>query len=174
MKYFARRALRASLPSIGALALGSLSACGGPTAPEGATLRFQLRNVRTSAIDSLEIVLTPRGGETFTMVPTATYDGITVDVAEDGALEIVVPGDYVRTHAMSSGATDVNPVFELEVWSDDSTTNMAPQLRGNVLQAGTAIATGAGYVATWPLALGETQTIQVECIAGSAAACARE
>jgi hypothetical protein len=153
--------------------LAFVPACAGQSAPEGATLRFQFVDVRTSAIDSMRVSMTPQMAQRFMMRPTQSYDGITVEVAMDGALVMTIPGDYIRANAVQTGGTDLSPQLDIEVWSDDPTMNLAPLVRATVLQGTESIAQGAVYLPAWPLALGSLSTLNVMCNAATRTECQR-
>lgn len=150
-----------------------LSACAGQSAPAGATLRFQFVDIRVSAIDSMRISMTPQMAQRFMMRPSESYEGLTVEVAMDGALVLMVPGDYIRANAVQTGGTDLNPQLDIEVWSDDETMNLAPLVRATVVQGTESIAQGAGYLSAWPLELGSLNTFNVTCNAATRTECQR-
>lgn len=156
------------------LALTTLlaSSCG-QSAPEGATLRLQFLGVRASAIDSMTVTFTARPGQRFQMRPTEVVDGVTVEVATDGALVLSLPGDYIRSRIVETDPAGLNPQLDLEVWSDDTTTNLTPLVRATVVQSSELVAQGAAYVMDWPLVLGSISTINVMCNAGSMPQCQR-
>ena len=93
------------------------------------------------------------------MRPTATYDGVTVNVESDGVLSMIIPGDVFRRDAVLSGGSETTPAFDLEVWSDDPTMDVAPQLRATVTQGTEVIGNGAVFLREWPLVLGATTSV---------------
>lgn len=170
----ARLRLRHALTGAAALGLLALLPSCGQSAPEGATLRLQFTGVRTSAIDSIRISFTPQLAQRFTMRPTSTVDGITVEVdPSDGALLLTVPGDYVRTNAVETESAGLSPQLDLEMWSDDTTSNPAPLVRVTVTQGADLIAQGSAYTMAWPLELGTISPINVMCNSGALMQCQR-
>jgi len=158
---------------LAASALALTPSCAGQAAPEGATLRIQFLDVRASAVDELRIRFTPQMAQAFMMRPTQSYEGLAVSVEADGTLVMTVPGDYLRARAVQTGTSDLSPQLDIEVWSDDMTTNPAPLVRVTALQGTETIAQGAGYVMAWPLALGSLSTISVMCNMGGLMQCQR-
>jgi hypothetical protein len=159
-----------ALATLGLIAL--LPSCG-RSAPAGATLRLQFNGVRTAAIDSLRITFSPQLGQRFSMRPTQVIDGITLEVAMDGALVMTVPGDYVRGNAVQTDDAGLNPQLDIEVWSDDTTMNEEPLVRVTVDQGGSVIGQGSAYTMGWPLELGAISQINVMCNMGSLMQCQR-
>ena len=166
-----------TLPSALALAMGfgiSLTAaCPAPSAPEGAILRLQFVDIRATAVDQVRISLSPQMGQRFMMRPTSMVDGVTVNVESDGVLSLVIPGEVFRRDAVSSGASDLSPAYDLEVWSDDTTMNAAPQLRATVTQGTEIIGSGAVFLREWPLTLGTATSVSVMCNATTTTQCGR-
>lgn len=158
---------------VGASALALTPSCAGQVAPEGATLRIQFVDVRVSAVDEVRIRFSPQMAQQFMMRPTASYEGVAVSVDPDGTLVMTVPGDYLRAHAVQTGTSDLSPQLDIEVWSDDETTNPAPLVRVTAIQGTETIAQGAGYVMAWPLALGSLSTVSVMCNMGGLMQCQR-
>lgn len=169
----ARWSLRASLSALGAAAwCASFAACGGGEGPEGAILRIQFRDVRATAVDELRVRLTPQAGQRFAMTPPMSHGEVTVSVdGSDGSLLLVVPGSYVRANSVMTGTSELTPQLDIEVWSDDATSNLPPLVRATAFRGGESIAQGAAYVPAWPLALGSVTTIQVMCLPASMALC---
>ena len=157
--------------ALAALGLLTLVPSCGQSAPEGATLRLQFSGVRTAAIDSLRITFTPQLAQRFSMRATQMVDGITIEVATDGALVMSVPGDYVRGHAVQTDAAGLNPQLDIEMWSDDMTMNEEPLVRVTVDQGGSVIGQGSAYTMGWPLELGAISQINVMCNIGSLMQC---
>ena len=163
--------LRSSL-----LALLAVSGCSGPPAPDGFELAIQLMSVQAVAVDSLRITFIPRmdagGPRRFADMEPITYEGgaVTVDVDEaDGALVMTITGDYVRSHIVNDDP--INPRFVIEIWSDDEAMRQGPQVNATVVRMSEQIATGSGYLPTWPLMLGETSQINVPCLGTQTALC---
>jgi len=155
------------------LGITLLSACPAPAAPEGAILRIQFIDIRASAVDQVRVSLTPRTGERFMMRPTQMADGITVEVESDGVLSLIIPGEVFRRDAVLSGADPRSPTFDIEVWSDDPTMNMAPQLRATVTQGTEVIGNGAVFLRDWPLVLGSMTSVSVMCNSTTTTQCDR-
>lgn len=155
------------------LGIASLSACPAPAAPEGAILRIQFIDIRATAVDELRVSLTPQTGQRFMMRPTAMYEGVTVNVESDGVLSLIIPGEVFRRDAVQSGAGEMSPAFDLEVWSDDPTMNVAPQLRATVTQGSEVIGNGAVFLREWPLVLGSTTSVSVMCNSTTTTQCGR-
>jgi hypothetical protein len=149
-----------------------LGSCG-QSPPEGATLRLQFMGIRTNAIDSLRITFTPQVTQRFSMRPTQTVDGITLEVAADGVLVMTVPGDHVRGRALETEAAGLSPQLDIEMWSDDRTMNQEPLVRVTVDQGGSIIGQGSAYAMGWPLELGAISQINVMCNMGSLMQCQR-
>lgn len=164
---------RPLLVALSLLAALGLSSCGGGGV-DGAILRFQFLDVRASAIDSVRVTITAQPGQSFAAQPTETIDGVTVEVASDGALVLTLTRDAALARITQTDDAGLRPRLDLEVWSDDESTDPAPLVRVMVSQGSELIAQGSGYVAAWPLALGSISTIQVQCNRGSAAQCVRD
>ncbi len=165
---------RTPLLVLAALSLLALLPSCGQSAPEGAILRLQFRDVRIAAIDSLRVSFTPQAGQRFMMRPVANVEGITIEVDPgDGALILNVPSAYIRTHAIETDASGLMPQLDIEVWSDDSTTNAEPQVRVTAVQGTDLIAQGAAYTMGWPLELGAISSVNVMCNAGALMQCQR-
>ena len=155
------------------LGITLLSACPAPVAPEGAILRIQFIDIRATAVDNVRVSLSPQMGQRFMMRPTAMYEGVTVTVESDGALSLSIPGDVFVRDAVQSGAGEMSPAFDLEVWSDDTTMNVAPQLRATVTQGSEVIGNGAVFLREWPLVLGSTTSVSVMCNTTTTTQCGR-
>lgn len=156
------RTLLALLPIL------AISGCSAPAAPAGFTLAIQFSSVNAAAIDTLRITFQPRmdatGAHAFMDIdPTPYFEGgVTVDVESDGVLVMTITGDYVRSHLTVEDAFD--PRFEIEIWSDDEgVMRQGPQVRATVVRASEQIATGAGFLPSWPVELGATSQINVPC-----------
>lgn len=148
--------------------------CGGPsTPPEGFRLAIQMQDVSVAIIDELRVTITPRAEATmprFQDIEPTTYEGgIVVDVDDMGVLSILVPGDVVR--ANTTGTDEFMPRFVLKMWSDDAVMRMGPQVRATVVRDGEQVATGAGFLPQWPLALGSETQINVPCRMGYETRC---
>jgi hypothetical protein len=167
------RTLTSALALTSLLGISLLSACPAPSAPEGAILRIQFLDIRATAVDEVRLSMTPQMGQRFMMQPASTVDGVTVAVDSTGILTLTIPGDVFRRDAVQSGASDLSPSFDLEVWSDDTTMNTAPQLRATVTQGMEVIGNGAVFVREWPLVLGSTTSVSVMCNATTTTQCGR-
>lgn len=153
--------------------MSMVTACPAPAAPEGAILRIQFLDIRATAVDQLRVSLSPQAGQRFMMRPASTVNGVTVNVESDGVLSLVIPGDVFRRDAVQSGASDLSPSYDLEVWSDDPTMNAPPQLRATVTQGTELIGNGAVILREWPLTLGATTSVSVMCNATTMTQCGR-
>lgn len=151
-----------------AVSFGCAGCAADPIAPEGFRLVVRLEGVATSAIDSLRITFLPRmdtgGMPRFAEIAPQIYEGggITLSVdPSDGALVMVLSGEYVRAHAVDEDM--FNRRVTVEIWSDDPEMRMGPQVRATVLRASEQIATGAGFLPSWPPALNNEVVIRVPC-----------
>ncbi len=165
-----------------ALALVLLaSSCNGPqVAPHGFTLVVQTMGVNVAAVDGMRIVFTPVMEGTMSahfVQPTrgTTFDdgGIMISVdSVTGLLTMTITGDYFRTNALV-GTDGADPRLEIEIWTDDTTTHaMPPQMRATIVRGSSQIATGVGYLPSWPPVLGDSVTITVPCVMGFETQCA--
>jgi len=173
--------MRTSLPRVGlALALLALvPSCAAPVAPEGFTLGIQLTHVNVRAVDSLRITVAPvmegaRRGHFLQPTQTSFENGgivVSVD-SVSGLLTINVSGAHFAEHA-TSDALGNDPFLPLELWTDDGDSHGMPQVRATVMSPrGDQIATGVGYLPSWPLVLGDSVIIAVPCVTGLDAQCA--
>jgi hypothetical protein len=160
--------------------LSAMAGCNNaPPPPEGYPLVLQMQNVSVTAIDELEIAITPRAvmGQPMPVFediePTSLEGGaITVDVDADGVFVMNITGDYVRSHLV--GGDDLNPRFEIQIWSDDPMMRMGPRVTGNVIRGDATIASGNGYMPEWPppTDVESPNQINVPCLAAFSAECA--
>lgn len=163
------------------LSLGAaLPSCAAPTAPQGFTLAIQLTHVNVAAVDSVRLTFAPVMEGTMLahfVQPTRgmTFENGDITISVDsvsGLLTMTITGSYFAAHAMTVGTTGDDPRFELEIWSDDRTMHMAPQVRATVVHNGNQIATGVAYLPSWPLVLGDSSQINVPCMTGLEMMCA--
>jgi len=170
-----RRARRHRLVGPIALLALWLSSCSPPPAPAGFTLTVSIESVNPVAIDQLIVMLTPRPemgvmpGFVADAGTVAYAEGVVVTVVNE-SLQIVVPGDYVRTHRVE-GTTPFISRLDLQMWTTDTRMRTAPQVRGSVVHAGTVIADGTAYLPAWPVPLGGTAQLRVPCLSTQTAMC---
>jgi hypothetical protein len=153
-----------------ALLLLVLAGCGDPP-PDGFTLAIRLVSIDPEVIDTMRLSFTPQMGA-FTVVPDAEFeDGLITTRVEDGgeALVMEIDGEHVRAHATRPDGAQY--LYELQIWSDDETTNSAPRVLGSVLRDGESIGSGQGFLPGWPPPLGSTGQLAIECSSASVDRC---
>lgn len=162
---------------LGVALSGGATLSGCASAPAGFTLGIQLRDVQMSAVDNVRLVLAPQavGGTMarFTAPTMTSFEdgGVMLSVDDDGQLVILISGAYFQANAVPIGEGDLDPRLDLELWSDDATMRVGPQITGVVVAGGFESATGAAYLPSWPLPLGTEFTLTLPCTAGREAEC---
>jgi hypothetical protein len=159
------RANHTRMPIVLAM-IAMIAGCGAPAAPEGFSIEVQMINLHRDAIDTLRLTIDPRTtampDAAFAQIDRTTYEdgGITV-YEETGLLVLELTGDYVRANDV--GSDPLRPRVAIEVWSDDDAMRAGPAIRATVVRAGTQIASGSGFLPEWPLDLGGSAQVTVEC-----------
>ena len=158
------------------LTIGALvGSCGGdPPPPEGFHLEIRLVSVAPTVLDRIELRFEPQGtDEQFMAIEPLSYEDGAIGVRVDAdRLILTIDGAHGARFATDAGMGAF--VYDLELWSDDERPRSpAPTVRAVGLRAGEAIAEGFVFLPAWPLPLGQTSRLRLECRMAAADRCAR-